>query len=50
MKRIYIAGLGAALILLTSCGPKRLGCHGRRLCDAPEKNVNTELKEYKKDV
>ena len=50
MKRIYIAGLGAALILLTSCGPKRLGCHGRRFCEAPEKKPYSELTEYKKDV
>jgi hypothetical protein len=36
MRRKHLLTIGAALILMTSCGPKRLGCHGRRYCDAPK--------------
>lgn len=47
MKRIYLPLFGVALLLLTSCGPKRLGCHGKRWCDAP---TNTKQFDIKKDA
>ena len=50
MKKNYLLGLGAALILLTSCGPKRLGCHGRRYCEAPKQAEQQIDHSYKKDV
>jgi hypothetical protein len=50
MKKNYLLALGAALILLTSCGPKRLGCHGRRYCDAPKQTESIKEPSYKKDA
>jgi hypothetical protein len=32
MKRKYILTIGAALLLLTACGPKRHSCYGKRRC------------------
>ncbi|RYJ41230.1 hypothetical protein [Flavobacterium beibuense] len=46
MKRIYLPLLGTALLLLTSCGPKRLGC-GKRWCEATK---STEQVNIKKDA
>lgn len=36
MKRKYVFIMAAAMVVLTSCGPKRFGCHGKRYCDTPK--------------
>ena len=41
MKKIILVTIG--ILLFTSCGPKRMGCGPKRLCDSNEK-VDSQLK------
>jgi len=43
MKRSYVLALATAMIILTSCGPKRHSCYGKRRCitmQQPEQQQN----------
>lgn len=45
MKRKNVLMLAAMLVVLSSCGPKRFGCHGKRYCETPkqvEKNITNK--------
>ncbi|MUV05082.1 hypothetical protein GN157_15295 [Flavobacterium rakeshii] len=50
MKKTYVLAFGASVLLLASCGPKRLGCNGRKWCDTENMQKTEKTTTVKKDV
>lgn len=48
MKKAYFLGIGMALLLLTSCGPKRHSCFGKRRCISYNQTEQARPVEIKK--
>lgn len=47
MRRNHLWVIGAALILLTSCGPKRFSCGGKRRCISMEQDAKIKQDKTK---
>jgi hypothetical protein len=47
MRRNYLLVIGAALILLTSCGPRRFSCGGKRRCISMEQETKVKKDKTK---